>query len=50
MWSHAKYAKLANFVPDDVEELNTAVHASLDDQAHDHRIKLSFFKTAQLRL
>ncbi|TWT99475.1 hypothetical protein Pla108_04140 [Botrimarina colliarenosi] len=50
MWSHAKYADLANFVPDDIDELNTAVHASLDDQATDHRLKLSFFKTAQLRL
>ncbi|QDT68658.1 hypothetical protein MalM25_15820 [Planctomycetes bacterium MalM25] len=50
MWSHTKYTDLANFVPDDVKELNTAVHASLDDQAHDHRLKLSFFKTAQLRL
>jgi transposase len=50
MWSHAKYADLANFVPDDVEELDDAVHASLDDQAPNHRLKLSFFKTAQLRL
>ena len=48
MWSHAKYADLANYVPDDVEQLNDAVHASLNDQAHDHRLKLSFFKTAQL--
>lgn len=50
MWSHAKYAKLANYVPDDVEQLNDAVHASLEDQARDHRLKLSYFKTAQLRL
>lgn len=50
MWSHAKYADLANFVPDNVEELNDAVHGSLDEQAHDHRLKLAFFKTAQLRL
>lgn len=50
MWSHAKYADLANYVPDDVNKLNEAVHASLDDQARDHRLKISFFKTAQLRL
>ncbi|QDT68775.1 hypothetical protein MalM25_17000 [Planctomycetes bacterium MalM25] len=50
MWSHAKYADLANFVPNEVEHLNEAVHTSLDDQAHDHRLKLSFFKTALLRL
>lgn len=50
MWSHAKYADLANFIPDDVDQLDQAVHASLGDQAQDHRLKLSFFKTAQLRL
>lgn len=48
MWSHAKYAKLANFVPDDIDKLDAAVHASLYDQACNHRLKLSFFKTAQL--
>ena len=50
MWSHAKYAKLANYVPDDIDGLDDAVHASLDSQAHNHHLKLSFFKTAQLRL
>lgn len=50
MWSHAKYADLANFVPNDVDQLDKAVNDSLKDQAADHRLKLSFFKTAQLRL
>lgn len=50
MWSHAKYAKLANYVPDDVDQLDNAVHASLHDQARNHQLKLSYFKTAQLRL
>ena len=50
MWSHAKYADLANYVPDDVDELDDAVHESLNRQARDNRLKLSFFKTAQLRL
>ena len=50
MWSHAKYSDLANFVAADVEHLGAAVHASLSDQARDHRLQLSFFKTAQLRL
>lgn len=50
MWSHAKYAKLANYAPDDVDQLDDAVHESLTSQARDHRLKLSFFKTAQLRL
>lgn len=50
MWSHAKYADLAHYVPDDVEQLHDAVNDSLEEQAQDHRLKLSFFKTAQLRL
>ncbi len=47
MWSHAKYADLANYVPD---QLHTAVDASNAEQARLHRLKLSFLKTAQLRL
>lgn len=50
MWSHAKYADLANYVPDDVDELDDAVRASLRDQSRNHQLKRSFFKTAQLRL
>ena len=50
MWSHAKYADLANYVPDDVEQLDKAVPTSLDSQATNHHLKLSFFKTAQLRM
>ena len=50
MWSHAKYADLANFVAAADEHLDAAVHASLADQARDQRLQLSFFKTAQLRL
>jgi transposase len=50
MWSHAKYAKLANYVPDDADELDLAVRASLKDQVRNHRLKRSYFNTAQLRL
>ena len=50
MWSHAKYAKLANYVPDDVDDLDAAVRASLKDQSRNHQLKRSYFKTAQLRL
>lgn len=49
-WSHSKYADLANFVPDDTPELKRAVRKSLRNQAKDHRIKSSFFKTAKLRI
>jgi transposase len=50
MWSHAKYSDLANFVAADVEHLDAAVHESLGGQTRGHRLQLSFFKTAQLRL
>jgi transposase len=49
-WSHAKYADLANFVPDDVSHLKRQVRASLKNHKSDHPLKQSFFKTAQLRL
>jgi len=38
MWSHAKYADLANYVPNDVNDLTAAVHASLKDQSHNHQL------------
>jgi hypothetical protein len=50
MGSHAKHAQLANYVPDDVEELDDSVHYSLNEQARGHQLKLSFLKTAQLKL
>jgi transposase len=50
MWSHAKYADLANYVPDDANDLAAAVHASLNGQSQNHQLKRSYFKTAQLRL
>jgi transposase len=49
-WSHTKYSDLANFVPDDTPQLKRAVRKSLKDQATNHRIKASFFKTAKLRI
>jgi transposase len=50
MWSHAKYADLANYVADDADNLDAAVRASLKDQSRNLRLKRSFFKTAQLKL
>ena len=50
MWSHAKYSDLANYVPDDVEELDLAVHDSLNQQARHLSLKRSYFKTAHLRI
>jgi transposase len=49
-WSHAKYAKLANFIPDDVGHLKRQVRSSLKKQRSDHLLKQSFFKTAKLKI
>jgi hypothetical protein len=49
-WSHAKFGKLANFVPDDTQELKRSVRNTLNHQARSPSLKQSFFKTAQLEL
>lgn len=49
-WSHTKFGKLANFVPDDTRHLKHSVRATLKNHSHNHRLKQSFFKTAQLDL
>ncbi|MCA1602427.1 MAG: transposase [Acidobacteria bacterium] len=49
-WSHAKYADLANFVPDDVFHLQRSVRSSLLKHRSHHQLKQSFFKTARLKL
>ena len=50
MWSHAKCADLANYVPDDADDLHVAVHASLSNQSRNQQLKRSYFKTAHLKL
>jgi transposase len=49
-WGHAKYGRLANFVPDDTNHLKRSVRSELKRQSHDYRLKQSFFKTARLTL
>lgn len=49
-WSHAKYGKLANFVPDDVPHLKRKARSTLKSQHASHSLKQSFFKSAQLKL
>jgi hypothetical protein len=50
MWSYSKHCALANFVPDDVYELEDAVVETICDQATDAQLKRSFFATAKLNL
>ena len=49
-WSHAKFGKLANFVPHDTRQLARAVMTSLNGQIDSTTTnKCSFFHTAQLK-
>ena len=50
VWSYTKYADLANYIPNDVTELEDSVLDSLAWQSHDKLLKESFFKTARLDL
>jgi transposase len=50
VWNHAKYSDLANFIPEDCDDLHEHVEASLAEQHHQARLLRSFFKTADLEL
>jgi transposase len=50
VWNHAKYADLANFVPDDIEHLHKQLAASLHDQRSTTSLLRSFFDHAGLTL
>jgi transposase len=48
-WSNAKYARLANFVPVDVDHLHTRVGTTLRGHRHRPNLLASFFDHAGLR-
>lgn len=50
MWSHAKYTTLANFVPDDRDQLADAVIEAVGDLHFKPLLLQSFFQAAKLRL
>jgi transposase len=50
VWSHTKYADLANYIPDDVHDLAHEVARSLDRTADDQSLLRSFFHCAKLGL
>jgi transposase len=43
VWSHTKYADLANFIPEDLEHLTLATWLSLTKKHHDPDLVRSFF-------
>lgn len=48
IWSHTKYADLANFIPDDVDHLEVGVWLSLVKKHYDPDLVRSFFNHAGL--
>ena len=50
VWNHAKYSDLANFIPEDCDDLYQHVEASFTDQRRQPCLLRSFFKTAELDL
>jgi transposase len=50
VWSHTKYADLANYIPDDVATLAHEVARSLDQTADDQGLLRSFFHCAKLTM
>jgi transposase len=49
-WNHTKYADLANFIPDDLNHLENAVHESICEQREDQALLRSFFAYSKLPL
>ncbi len=50
VWSHTKYADLANYIPDDVEALACEVMDSLEQAGTRQQLLRSFFDHAELKL
>jgi putative transposase len=50
VWCHTKYGDLANFVPEDVVDLEVEAELSLEAAAEDQKLLRSFFETAELPL
>lgn len=50
VWNFTKYTDLANFIPNDISHLETALAASLQRQRTDSDRKQSYFRIAELKL
>ncbi len=50
VWNHTKYADLANFIPEDVQDLRRSVAASIEDTRTQTQLLRSFFQYAGLEL
>jgi transposase len=50
VWNHTKYADLANYVPENVVELECSANCSLQDTRQTPKLLRSFFYAADLKL
>jgi transposase len=50
VWNRAKYSDMANFIPEDVQDLHQAITASLENTSAQSRLIRSFFCHAGLGL
>ena len=50
VWKHAKYDDLANFVPDDLLDLEIEFELSMDETRRRSRLLRSFFHAAELEV
>ncbi|MBI4758434.1 MAG: transposase, partial [Chloroflexi bacterium] len=50
LWNHTKYADLANFIPEDVDDLHQSVVASIENTRTQTHLIRSFFQYAKLEL
>lgn len=48
VWTHLKYVDLANWIPNDIQEVESHLRACLEDYRHDRDRLYSFFQTAHL--
>lgn len=48
VWTQSKYGDLANYLPDDIEQLRDAVAQLIAQYRHDPQRLRSFFQAAQL--
>ncbi len=49
-WNHSKYGQLANFIPDDIDNLADEVDCSLRYQAGQQNLLRSFFHCTKLKI
>jgi transposase len=50
LWNHTKYADLANFIPEDVDDLQQSIGTSIENTRSQTHLLRSFFQYARLEL